>query len=135
LTRAEPGCYNDLTRQEIHAMRPLVCSLLLLVLTGAAVQSAPAPFAQTPRPGDNLPSVEWLKDYLLRTSGFHADSIQATAQPGEWLVMGNTPLVSDDARLMYSQRVYRVKVSGSMRRGNVEVAVTILTPPRKVITR
>src|SRR5262245_66286355 len=99
-------------------MAKVIGSLLFVALVAAWTQTAeaaPAPFPKSPA-SDAPVSVERLKQHLLREHNLYADGIEPGAQPNEWIVKGNAPMVYD-GRLMYQQKFYIVSVTGTDRRG------------------
>src|SRR5262245_23270984 len=97
-------------------MRTLTCSLLALLLAAAAALAAPAPFRKAAPEPDNDAIIAQIKHFMLREHGAHADRIIADGHK-KWLVAGNIPMLTDDGRMLYQQRYYRVTVGSVDRRG------------------
>jgi len=117
-------------------LRLATCSLIALLLCAVAASAAPAPLPKSaPKPDDEAVLAQ-LSQHVLRELGAHADRIQATANPNEWNVVGNTPVLTNEGQLYYEQRLYRVTLASMDRRGNARFEATVMPfPMRRVITR
>lgn len=111
-----------------------LAALFALALIASVARAAPAPFPKSP-PADVAPATaDRVKQQLLKDHNLYADAIRPGGLPDTWIVKGNSPVL-DEGRLMYAQRVYTVRVTGTDRRGGLRLSLTEMTPVRKVITR
>lgn len=132
LTAPARACYNESDPPcPETTMRVVSC---LLVLACGVASAAPAPFAKRSRAGAEAALAERLKSFVYNEHRAYADRIVKGDAPGEWLVVGNTPII-DGRVVTFEQRHYHIKVGEPDRQGNVSFEVVRISMPYRVITR